>query len=65
MLSTGRLLLVTDEAALADFVEYVCKRCGDYAIDYRPMLAEHDAALREDARRDGDVNRDKPRCVDA
>ncbi|MBE3590979.1 MAG: nucleotidyltransferase domain-containing protein [Firmicutes bacterium] len=49
ILSTGRLLLVTDEEALADFVEHICKRYGDYAIDYLAMLAEYDAALREDS----------------
>lgn len=53
ILRTGRPLLVTDQEALADFVEYVCKRYGDYAIDYRAMLAEYDAALREDCGRHG------------
>lgn len=53
VLRTGRPLLVTDEAAHADFVEYVCKRHGDYAIDREAMLAEYDAALREDLGRHG------------
>lgn len=53
ILRTGRLLLENDEDALADFVEHVCKRYGDHAVAYRAMLAEYDAALREDVRRDG------------
>lgn len=47
VLSTGRKLLVTDEVALADFCEWVCKRHGDFVIDYENFLREYDQALVE------------------
>ncbi len=47
VLSTGRLLLCTDETALADFVESVLKRHGDYVIDYDRFLREYDQTLVE------------------
>lgn len=50
---TGRLLYLADEVAHADFVESVLKRFGDYAVDYRSLVADYDAALREDYLRGG------------
>ena len=47
VLRTGRLLLVTDEVALADFREYVVDRFCDFVIDYEVVLADYDAFLRE------------------
>jgi len=47
VLRTGRPLLVLDEIALADFREYVVGRYCDFVIDYRVVLADYDAFLRE------------------
>lgn len=47
VLETGRPLLVTDETALADFVEEVLGRHGDFIVDYRNFLGEYDQALVE------------------
>lgn len=47
ILRTGRPLLVLDEIALADFREYVVGRYCDFVIDYRVVLADYDAFLRE------------------
>lgn len=47
VLATGRRLLSTDPIALADFVEGVLRRHGDYVIDERRFLAEYDEALLE------------------
>lgn len=47
VLRTGRPLLVLDEVALADFRERVVHRYCDFAIDYRVVLADYDAFLRE------------------
>jgi hypothetical protein len=46
VLATGRLLLCTDPAALADFVETVLDRHADYVTDER-FLREYDQALVE------------------
>lgn len=45
VVSTGRLLLVRDEAMLDDFVERVLSRHADYRIANERFLAEYDAAL--------------------
>jgi predicted nucleotidyltransferase len=47
VLSTGRLLYCADEIALADFVEEVLRRHGDYVIDHERFLREYDEALVE------------------
>lgn len=47
ILRTGRPLLVLDEIALADFREYVVGRYCDFVIDYRVVLSDYDAFLRE------------------
>lgn len=47
VLSTGRKLLITDEIAHADFLEWVCKRHGDFVIDYERFLREYDEGLVE------------------
>ncbi|NJL26947.1 MAG: nucleotidyltransferase domain-containing protein [Thermoanaerobaculia bacterium] len=47
VLSTGRKLFATDETALSDFVEQVCKRHGDFVIDYERFAREYDQALVE------------------
>jgi len=46
VLSTGRLILCTDEAALADFTAEVLHRHADFAIDHESMLRDYDAGLR-------------------
>ncbi len=47
VLETGRLIHCADPVALADFVEQVLQRHGDYVIDYERFLREYDAALVE------------------
>jgi predicted nucleotidyltransferase len=47
VLATGRLLLCTDPAALADFVETVLDRHADYVTDHECFLHEYDQALVE------------------
>lgn len=47
VLRTARPLLVLDEIALADFREHVVDRYCDFAVDYRVMLEDYDAFLRE------------------
>lgn len=47
VLRTGRPLLVPDEVALADFREHVVGRYCDFVIDYRVILSDYDAFLRE------------------
>jgi len=46
VLETGRVLLCSDETALADFVAGVLLRHSDYVIDHRRFLHDYDAALR-------------------
>lgn len=46
VLRTGRLLLVRDEGALADFRQRVVHRYCDFAIDYETMRADYDEGLR-------------------
>jgi predicted nucleotidyltransferase len=48
ILSTGRLLRVTDPIALADFTEEVLRRHGDFVLKHRAFCREYDAALVED-----------------
>ena len=47
VLATGRKLLVLDEVALADFIESVCKRHGDFVTDYDRFVREYDEGLVE------------------
>lgn len=47
VLTTGRLIYCADEVALADFVEEILNRHGDYVIDHETFLREYDAALVE------------------
>lgn len=47
VLSTGRRLWCGDEAALADFVQWVLKVYGDFGFDYRAFLKEYDRVLVE------------------
>lgn len=46
VLRTGRILLVRDEVALADFRERVVHRYCDFAIDHEAMRADYDEGLR-------------------
>jgi uncharacterized protein len=48
VLRTGRRLYCGDEIALADFVERVVNVHGDYIIHHQKVVAEYDAALREE-----------------
>jgi len=45
VLETGRLLTCGNPVALADFVEGVLSRHGDYSIDYHAFLDEYDETL--------------------
>ena len=47
VLATGRLLVCTDPRALAEFLEEVLKRHGDYIVDHVRFTREFDRALRE------------------
>lgn len=47
VLRTGRVLLLNDPAALADFQERVVKRYCDFALDYREIVRDYDTGLRE------------------
>jgi hypothetical protein len=46
VLSSGRRLLLRDEIAHADFVEFVIDRHSDFAIDYERFLRDYDEGLR-------------------
>lgn len=48
VVSKGRRLLVTDETALADFLETLFSRYGDFAVDEARFFAEYDQARREE-----------------
>jgi hypothetical protein len=48
VVSKGRLLAVHDEIALADFLEVLFDRYGDFAIDHEAFLVEYDRALVEE-----------------
>ena len=48
VVSKGRRLLVTDEVALADFLEVLFGRYGDFAVDEAKFFAEYDQARREE-----------------
>jgi len=48
VVSKGRRLLVNDETALADFLEVLFDRYGDFAVDEQRFFAEYDRARREE-----------------
>jgi uncharacterized protein len=48
VVSKGKRLLVTDEVALADFLEVLFDRYGDFAVDEARFFAEYDQARREE-----------------
>jgi uncharacterized protein len=48
VVSKGRRLLVNDEIALADFLEVLFDRYGDFAVDESKFFAEYDQARREE-----------------
>lgn len=48
VVSKGRRLLVTDETALADFLELLFNRYGDFVVDEQRFFAEYDQARREE-----------------
>lgn len=48
VLAEGRLLLVRDEVAHADFVERTLTRYGDFAVDEARFFEEYDRALVEE-----------------
>jgi predicted nucleotidyltransferase len=48
VVSKGRALLVTDEVALADFLELLFDRYGDFVVDEARFFAEYDQARQEE-----------------
>ncbi|HEV2851527.1 MAG TPA: nucleotidyltransferase domain-containing protein [Thermoanaerobaculia bacterium] len=47
VLETGSRLVCRDPVALADFVEWVISRHGDFIVDHQRFVAEYDQALVE------------------
>ncbi|HEV8239935.1 MAG TPA: nucleotidyltransferase domain-containing protein [Thermoanaerobaculia bacterium] len=48
VVAKGRRLLVNDETALADFLEVLFDRYGDFAVDEARFFTEYDRARREE-----------------